>query len=144
MYGLFFFCSLLLFISFLVTSDVVTSRKRKIDSTFIWIPEWMATTPLPSSSLVLDMDNIRFDDITWDFNKPYLFCHHGCCEHIIKVLDIHQIHPSLDSGRSGEYPREVYRSRHRQRRCQVCDVLSANFIVFCDRLSEFNPCFYCQ
>jgi snRNA-activating protein complex subunit 3 len=103
----------------------------------------MTTTPL-KSTFVFDVDGVRFDDITWSCNTPYLFCHHGCCEHIIKVLDIHEYHPSLDPNQIGDYPREVYRLKHRQRRCQVCDVLSANFIVFSDRLSEYNPCLYCQ
>lgn len=42
------------------------------------------------------------------------------------------------------YPRVTYQANHRRRRCLVCDVLTAQYVVYGDRLAECSPCFYCE
>eukprot|EP00951_Prasinocladus_malaysianus_P031943 scaffold308873_cov42-Prasinocladus_malaysianus.AAC.1 len=48
-----------------------------------------------------------------------LYCHQGCCEHMIAFGDVRQIHPTDPQSRSA-YPLIVYRRGHFTRLCDVC------------------------
>jgi hypothetical protein len=80
---------------------------------------------------------------------PYLYTHASGCEHVLCVTDIRPAaeHPSggtaaLVQGSNGS-PREVHRAPPTQRRCTVCDLLAAQFVVFGDKLAPCSPAFFC-
>jgi hypothetical protein len=80
---------------------------------------------------------------------PYLYTHASGCEHVLCVTDIRPAaeHPSggtaaLVQGSNG-FPREVHRAPPTQRRCTVCDLLAAQFVVFGDKLAPCSPAFFC-
>jgi hypothetical protein len=90
------------------------------------------------------MAEYTFLDIPWKVGENYLFHHRELCEHVIIPLDIHLYHERLDALQGESYPRKIFNLKTRCRRCQICDVLSAGYIVCDDRLLEENPCFSCR
>lgn len=44
----------------------------------------------------------------------------------------------------GRFPRESYRARAKQRRCRVCDLRPAQYVLYGDRLADCSPCLYCE
>jgi hypothetical protein len=90
------------------------------------------------------MEEYTFLDIPWKVGENYLYHHRELCEHVIIPLDIHVHHERLDALQRESYPRKVFNLKTRCRRCQICDVLSANYIVCDDRQLEENPCFSCR
>ncbi|RYH27217.1 hypothetical protein EON65_13830, partial [archaeon] len=96
----------------------------------------------PMSSTTLDSLNLSEGDC-------WIYSHHYHCEHVLVVLGIllpaqlvtqdsanQSPHIYSDSGLYAMYPKESYRARCRKRRCDVCKVLSAEFIVYHDRLAS--------
>jgi hypothetical protein len=139
-------------------------RKRNFHSAFPSSNISLTVDPSPSvdpnsyvtSSLTLNpqslvnhewihpMEEYTFLDISWNVGESYLFHHRELCEHVIIPLDIHLHHERLDALQRESYPRKIYNLKSRCRRCQICDVLSANYLVCDDRLLEENPCFSCR
>ena len=76
-------------------------------------------------------------------NHPaYLFCHLGCCEHLVCVRDVRLLHPADPQDRSA-YPLPLFAKRSRTRRCDLCTARSASKVAYEDPLAPVNPCFYC-
>jgi hypothetical protein len=67
---------------------------------------------------------------------------HGSCSHIIQVLDKRSLF--LRTEDLNMFPRESYRMLFRRRRCQICDLMNANFMVANDRLAEKSVSFMCN
>jgi hypothetical protein len=80
---------------------------------------------------------------------PYLYTHASGCEHVLCVTDIRPAaeHPSGGTAAvmqdSNGSRREVHRAPPTQRRCTVCDLLAAQFVVFGDKLAPCSPAFFC-
>lgn len=94
------------------------------------------------------LHNVR--SISWRFSTIQQFqldigCllqyshHRGCCVHLIQYVDRRIIKETPSS-----FPREIMRAKFRRRRCQVCDLANAQYIVMDDRLSDTNPLFMCK
>lgn len=97
-----------------------------------------------------DMGATRFDQLAVRVsNYPnYLYCHLGCCEHLVQVRDVRLVHAS-DPQRVSEYPVQLLQMRaagvtRSARRCEVCMSNSAEFVVYDDPLGPGNPAFYCD
>jgi hypothetical protein len=104
------------------------------------------------------MNNVRVDGVEWKLGQFYLYCHHSYCEHLISLLDVRypkstvldiinkrlsipSITPQTEQASSAThcFPRETYRANFRRRKCDVCENMFADFILFHDRLlSGFN------
>ncbi|KAL6759952.1 snRNA-activating protein of 50kDa MW C terminal-domain-containing protein [Haematococcus lacustris] len=82
-------------------------------------------------------------------NHPiYLFCHLGCCEHLVQVRDVRRMHPD-DPRRRSAYPLQLLPLRvssaaRTPRRCDVCEGNLADTVAYDDPLAPANPAFYCQ
>jgi hypothetical protein len=92
---------------------------------------------------ILCASNVRCDAVEWQLGTPYLYTHAGGCEHVLYLTNVQPCGGS-EEGVDAAYPKETFRARVLQRRCDVCDTLSAAFIVYGDRLAEANPCLYCE
>lgn len=86
--------------------------------------------------------NVRCDSINWQLGTPYLYAHNGC-DHIFYVSNIRLYHAQHDSSSVAAYPVETFRAKYKQRKCMACEVLTAQYVVYGDRLAECSPCFYC-
>jgi hypothetical protein len=92
---------------------------------------------------ILCASSMRCDAIQWQLGTPYLYTHAGGCEHVLYLTNVQPCGGS-EEGVDAAYPKETFRARVLQRRCDVCDTLSAAFMVYGDRLAETNPCLYCE
>lgn len=101
-------------------------------------PYWSLFAPFKATV----MENTTFNDLTLQVGKKYLYCHRARCEHIIVVTAIRQILPSDDQN-ANSYPKQIYQSKHRQRKCTICDRTVAKWITTDDTFSIENPSYYC-
>lgn len=86
----------------------------------------------------------RLDDMDLSIGARYLYCHEWGCEHFVYLTEIRAFHPRRDPLTVDAYPRLTQHSRMRRRKCGVCKVLTAQFVVYDDRLASKNPTFFCQ
>jgi len=98
----------------------------------------------PFSALkVKSMDEI-LSSIQLRVGVAYLYCHQGRCEHWLHVTDVHLHCASFDAPCLSLYPRLVWQTIFKRRSCSVCNIWSANCIVYGDRLSDKAVVFYCE
>jgi hypothetical protein len=111
-------------------------RKSKVNNT---VEE--ASTPSVMSQL-----GARIDKLPIKIGKRYRFHHgsEGACEHHIFFSDVHLSHKSVDLVQRSKYPRLRFQSKMRRRLCGVCEISSAQVIVFGDRLCKDNPSLHCN
>ena len=99
----------------------------------------------PTQKLSLrPMSGVQLDGLPLKLGRPFLYCHHGHCEHVLKLADVRQLHPSVDPVERSAYPRTVFRARIRARLCDVCQLHSADFITYGDRLAPLPVNFFCR
>lgn len=96
------------------------------------------------SAKELSQDDTLLEDLEIELGKRYVFCHDFGCEHFIYFTDIHMFSKTVDLPNEEDYPRLTQQAKMKRRKCFVCDVWSAKFVVYNDRLSSENPTFYCQ
>jgi hypothetical protein len=116
----------------------------------------MHTAETEVEHAVKGMSEMRIDQLPWVLGERYLYCHQECCEHIVCLIDILQPQPSqlvprvqedISQVDMQEYPRETFRAKMRKRKCAICDLLSAEYIVYHDRLATMNASiatFFCR
>ena len=100
---------------------------------------WSTFLPLKKAS----MEETRFQDLTIQVGKKYLFCHRAKCEHIIVFTEIREVSPADDSN-ANSYPKQIYQSKYRQRKCTICDRSVAKWITSEDTFSIEDPSYYCS
>lgn len=97
------------------------------------------------NNAVHSTDEFTLNQLPFQIGESYLYNHCDICEHLWRVVDIHSFHPLIDAPNLEVYPRSLFTlTLRRRRRCQICDVLSANYILCDDRFMEDNPCFSCK
>jgi len=101
-------------------------------------PYWLGQSVKRSN-----MQDTKFEDLSIQIGKKYLYCHRAKCEHIIVVTDIRQFTASDDPNASS-YPKQIFQARYRQRRCTVCDRTLAKWITSEDAFSIEDPSYYCS
>ena len=89
---------------------------------------------------VVDFEKVCITDISWTCGRDYLYVHNESCEHTFQLVGISRVSGDpffIESNdRSLQMPRK--------RRCLICDVFSAQCIVFNDRLSDCDPLLCCK
>ncbi|XP_011406075.2 PREDICTED: snRNA-activating protein complex subunit 3-like [Amphimedon queenslandica] len=90
-----------------------------------------------------DMSQVTFSDLKIRLGYPYLYCHHGNCEHIMIFNDIRLLTDKDIQDRSlypllNEYIKEF------RKRCDVCDELTAMWSVIDDQVGTQSPSYYCD
>lgn len=107
------------------------------------------------------MSSSYCNNITGKLGQKYLYCHHGCCEHVIRIKSIRhhqqiQQHQndinqpdtinSNKKRRIGEvdYPIVLHQNIFHSRKCDVCETWACNYVTYEDRLAETNPAYFCK
>ena len=74
---------------------------------------------------------------------PYLYCHRGKCEHIIYFTDVRMLH-ATDSHKVPDYPILIFKGRERRRKCALCRIHHARFIITEDKEMPESPMYLCH
>ena len=91
------------------------------------------------------MNMTKLNELDIRLGIRYLYCHlNGCCEHAVYFVDIRLHHPIMDSMLKSDYPKVIFQTKMKRRRCYICNAWSGRYLVFGDRLADMNPCLYCQ
>lgn len=114
-----------------------------------------------TSPTVRSMNETTLSNLKIRLGLRYYYCHlRQICEHYLYFSDIrlfntttdYQVIPSTDpSSRrvqhlslSDTYPRLTYMAKFTRKKCDVCLLWSAQYIVYGDRLTINNPTLFCQ
>jgi len=89
------------------------------------------------------MSDITFNELSIRIGAQYLYVHQGNCEHIIVFNDLRLLNDQ-DNKNLNAYPLHIFQNKVTRRKCRVCDIYPAKFVTYGDRLSQENPCFYCD
>lgn len=93
---------------------------------------------------VRSIQQATFREIRPRLGVRYVYVHRGSCQHMLYLTDVRRMHQVLDVMHQSAYPRVVYQSKSRVRKCDVCAVWTARFTVADDKLCETTPCFQCE
>eukprot|EP00040_Diaphanoeca_grandis_P042167 m.264299 g.264299 ORF g.264299 m.264299 type:complete len:340 (-) comp55384_c0_seq1:47-1066(-) len=82
-----------------------------------------------------------FANLKIQLNTPYLYYHHGGCEHQVMFTDIrllqkHEVAPQT--------PLLCHENKKKRVSCQFCTVFTAEFVLHNNPRLPFNPCFFCK
>mmetsp|Transcript_9076 Transcript_9076/g.24659 ORF Transcript_9076/g.24659 Transcript_9076/m.24659 type:complete len:423 (-) Transcript_9076:2387-3655(-) len=88
------------------------------------------------------MENTTFADLNIRLGYPYLYLHHGRCEHKFIFTELRMIGEE-DSHHRSHYPLLKVVERIRRQKCSACNIFFAKRVVYDDILSESSPCLYC-
>ncbi|KAI6646431.1 Nucleoprotein TPR [Oopsacas minuta] len=90
-----------------------------------------------------DMEGVRFEDLTIRMGYPYLFHHHGNCEHVFMIRDMRAAMED-DNPNASEYPLLTFKGKYRRRRCSICHVFTAKWLTCNDQLAFEHPSYFCD
>lgn len=122
---------------------------RKPDNTdyATGIAQWMASGEsaywASQTTSIEAMQDAKFEDLTLQVGKKYLYCHRAKCEHVIIVNSIRALSPQ-DEQNKHAYPILIYQAKHRQRKCTICDRNVAKWITSGDSFPIEDPAYYCS
>jgi snRNA-activating protein complex subunit 3 len=89
-------------------------------------------------------ENAVVGDLDLSIGARYLYCHEHCCEHFLYMTEIRMHNSAHDLPSVSDYPRLTQQAKMKRRKCGVCEVWSAEFVVYNDRLAATSPAFYCR
>lgn len=89
------------------------------------------------------MEETKFSDLSISIGVPYTFVHQGDCTHTLVFTEIRQFRP-FDCKNQHAYPLQVFQSKIRRKKCQMCETFAARYVTYDDRLAPTNPCFFCD
>lgn len=89
------------------------------------------------------MENTTFNQLVIRIGYPYLYTHLGDCEHLIIFRDLRMINMAEILSVSC-YPKIIFKSLNRRRRCFICQKKSAKWMTRNDSLVYNNPAFFCE
>eukprot|EP00884_Botryococcus_braunii_P004191 jgi/Botrbrau1/13773/Bobra.0056s0028.1 len=72
-----------------------------------------------------------------------VYCHQGCCEHALSILDVRRIHPD-DPQDISTYPLVTFRLKQQRKRCCICATHMAVLVTYEDKLAPESPAFWCK
>lgn len=88
------------------------------------------------------MADTKFEDLTIRMGVPYLFVHHGNCEHIIIFKEMRGAHST--DGTVTAFPKTVFRKYTHRFKCRMCKSHTATVMTVDDILAGETPCFFCE
>jgi hypothetical protein len=99
--------------------------------------------------VVLPMRETTLSTLHFRVGIQYLYSHMSqVCEHYLYFSDVRLCHPDTDLYRNESvfqlYPRMTFMAKFKRRKCGICQLWSAQFMVYGDRLTITNPTFFCQ
>lgn len=85
--------------------------------------------------------NVMLKDISLRLGVRYCYSHlGGGCEHFIYVSDVR----GYFSSQVNILPRANIHLKRYTRKCSVCEIWSAKYLTYGDKLTDTNPSFFCQ
>jgi hypothetical protein len=88
-----------------------------------------------------EMASTRFSDLSIRLGSHYLYQHQGDCCHTIIVNEVRLLH-ATDFPYREAYPIRIYWNKSRKKICRVCELHSATYITYDDKLAGENPCYF--
>lgn len=123
------------------------TRKEENKDYATTIANWMAsgasTYWSSQPTAIAAMQDTKFEDLTLQIGKKYLYCHRAKCEHVFIVNSIRAL-SQQDEQNSSVYPILIYQAKYRQRKCTICDRNMAKWITSGDSFSIEDPSYYCS
>lgn len=89
------------------------------------------------------MEETTFYDLNLRVGEKYLYCHQGNCKHYIIFNEVRLLNDQ-DNLNYNAYPLKIFQSKVRRKKCTVCEIYSAKWVVYKDKYSPENPTFYCD
>lgn len=108
-----------------------------------WMESGASTYWSSQPTAIAAMQDTKFEDLTLQVGKKYLYCHRSKCEHVIIVNSIRAL-SQQDEQNANSYPVLIYQAKHRQRKCTICDRNMAKWITSGDSFSIEDPSYYCS
>jgi len=103
------------------------------------------------SCTLMSMERVSFGelgDVSFDKEeRPMLYGHQRCCEHLVKIVDVRIFNPEIDAPWKQQYPFRVYAPGHvmeHRRVCDVCSITSASRVTFGDKNTPHSPFYWCD
>jgi hypothetical protein len=93
---------------------------------------------------IRSMATTMVEDVHVVLGAKYLMCHDNHCEHFVYFSAIRGYNTRCDMKYWPSYPRTVAQGKMAKRKCKICDLLAAKYVVFGDRLAPQNPYFCCE
>lgn len=93
---------------------------------------------------IRNLEDVKLETVNFQLGCKSLYCHNGHCEHTFSIADVRLLHPHLDRSFSESCPCVTYKARSKVRVCEVCEVWSAEFVVYGDRLMSSHVSFFCK
>eukprot|EP01080_Neovahlkampfia_damariscottae_P012307 gene12307-5981_t len=90
-----------------------------------------------------DMEETTLFDLQLRVGEKYLYCHQGNCKHYIIFNQVRFLNDQ-DDDNYNSYPLRIFQSKVRRRKCSICEIYSAKWVTYTDKLSPENPSFYCD
>ncbi|WVZ10817.1 hypothetical protein V8G54_015347 [Vigna mungo] len=91
----------------------------------------------------IEMQKLRFCDLSFQLGAGYLYCHQGNCTHTLVIRDMRLIHPD-DVNNRALYPIITFQLKLRFQKCSVCKIFRATKITVDDKWTPENPCYFCD
>ena len=89
------------------------------------------------------MQKTKLEDLRVVIGRPYLFVHQGDCEHAVIFTKIWRIH-SDDKQYKNYYPLTTFAGPLRKKKCKICEVFHASYIVVNHKMVDQNPFTLCK
>jgi snRNA-activating protein complex subunit 3 len=89
------------------------------------------------------MEETSFNDLQLRLNYRYLYCHQGNCMHYLVFTEMRLIHNG-DNDNGLWYPIRTFQGKVNRKKCQICDLYSACWVTFRDKLTPEDPSFFCD
>ena len=93
---------------------------------------------------IKSMHATNIEDLYIGLHSKYLFCHENRCEHFVYFTKIRSHDLKRDRKYWPSYPCTVEQVKMPRRKCQICCLLNAKYVIFGDRLAPHNPHFCCE
>uniref|UniRef100_A0A2K6UP15 snRNA-activating protein complex subunit 3 n=1 Tax=Saimiri boliviensis boliviensis TaxID=39432 RepID=A0A2K6UP15_SAIBB len=89
------------------------------------------------------MEDFTFNDLCIKLDFPYLYCHQGDCEHVIVITDISLVQHDDCLDRT-LYPLLIKKHWLWNRKCFVCKMYTARWVMNNDSFEPEDSCFFCD
>jgi len=138
--------------TFFIKDTFYTDDRKKTDIDLAkYTIEWIKAQPadqvshLPPANEIKQrlMREVKFEDLTVELGKPYVYMHMGDCEHEIKFIDIRLLGCN-DCQSISAYPHAICRPRCKAQMCKGCQDNVGTLITTNDELSDEDPSFWCK
>ena len=119
-------------------------KSTRLMGSHLTFGEYFKIRPSTRSKRIFLQNEIKVQDIPMNVGTRYLYCHKSGCEHFLYLVGIRSYNKINDLPHRSAYPRLTQQAKMKRRKCGVCEIWSAEFVVYYDRLAAVSPMFYCR